>query len=547
MHEKLVADWLDSASERTYQSTFCQILAAKGYRVVHSTRHSPIELGKDVLAVAPDGIPCAFQLKGNPGGRLTSTGLRDILPQLSELTDLSIDYPGMPKGPHRSYLVTNGSLQEEAALSVTRFNQQRKDVNPACNDLEVIQRSDLLADLKKHGHQIWPDELEDVQVLLELLLADGTGPLPHEKLDKLLTRVLLLVEAAPTVGSAELRRRVASAALLTSLAIQRFAESQNHYAVSCAWTQFAVAAIGATARHAASYPREVDSSISLAEDAALDALVALATEVINRPNYIEGDPVVDSIAYRARRTLLQGALALTWHWCELKGWPDTLARQRIYEFLSDHTERVLVWGEGCFPQVLMRYWFLHEYGNPTQAENLLAECILNTCTSRGEDTQPGLAQPYWTFEDVARHDLGPVLGGHQDPMKYEARGTMSYFIEGPLHLVVRSNRKVLAKVLWPQATLVDWIHFIPEPQWAYCTWRSSKGEYHQLTPQLTKQWPGLLEDACNLDCPHVPGALLNRPLLLAAYIMMYPWRATPHVIRWLGHCLESTWYMPRKA
>ena len=28
------------------------------------------EFGKDVIAVAPDGVPCAFQLKGNPGKRL---------------------------------------------------------------------------------------------------------------------------------------------------------------------------------------------------------------------------------------------------------------------------------------------------------------------------------------------------------------------------------------------------------------------------------------------------------------------------------------------
>jgi hypothetical protein len=66
--ERLVEYWLDSASERSYQPAFVQILVSDGHRVLHSTRHSPIEFGKDVISIAPDGVPCAFQLKGNLAG-----------------------------------------------------------------------------------------------------------------------------------------------------------------------------------------------------------------------------------------------------------------------------------------------------------------------------------------------------------------------------------------------------------------------------------------------------------------------------------------------
>lgn len=54
MIEKLLENWLDSASERSYQAVFVQILSAQGYRVVHSTRHTALEYGKDVLAIDPD-------------------------------------------------------------------------------------------------------------------------------------------------------------------------------------------------------------------------------------------------------------------------------------------------------------------------------------------------------------------------------------------------------------------------------------------------------------------------------------------------------------
>lgn len=60
------------------------MLSAEGHRILHSTRHSSIELGKDVVTTDKDGVPCAYQLKGNPGGRLTLQEFRGIEPQLRQ-------------------------------------------------------------------------------------------------------------------------------------------------------------------------------------------------------------------------------------------------------------------------------------------------------------------------------------------------------------------------------------------------------------------------------------------------------------------------------
>ena len=108
MLERLLEYWLDSVNERSYQAAFCQLLAAQGFKILHSTRHMPIEFGKDVIAVGPDGVTCAYQLKGNPGSRLTLNQFREIAPQLNELVTQRIIFPGLRRGPHRSYLVTNG-------------------------------------------------------------------------------------------------------------------------------------------------------------------------------------------------------------------------------------------------------------------------------------------------------------------------------------------------------------------------------------------------------------------------------------------------------
>lgn len=71
MIERVLENWLTKANERSFQVPLCHALAAQGHRVVHLSRHTGIEMGKDILTVAPDGVPCAFQLKGTHGGKLS--------------------------------------------------------------------------------------------------------------------------------------------------------------------------------------------------------------------------------------------------------------------------------------------------------------------------------------------------------------------------------------------------------------------------------------------------------------------------------------------
>ena len=63
MLEKIIENWLDNASERSFEKPFCYMLSAEGHTIIHSTRHTAMELGKDIITVAPDGTPCAYQLK----------------------------------------------------------------------------------------------------------------------------------------------------------------------------------------------------------------------------------------------------------------------------------------------------------------------------------------------------------------------------------------------------------------------------------------------------------------------------------------------------
>lgn len=64
MLANVLAHWLTNASERSYEGPFCQLLIAEGHTVLFAPVHHPFEHGKDLVAMAPDGALCAYQLKG---------------------------------------------------------------------------------------------------------------------------------------------------------------------------------------------------------------------------------------------------------------------------------------------------------------------------------------------------------------------------------------------------------------------------------------------------------------------------------------------------
>ena len=130
MIERLLENWLTRANERSFQIPFCHWLAYKGHTVVHMSRHCAMEMGKDILAIDPEGIPCAYQLKGvEGGGRITLSKWRDDLSkQLHPLVHRKIVHPSIPDRPHRSFIVINGELDEEVARDIDDFNRGSADL-----------------------------------------------------------------------------------------------------------------------------------------------------------------------------------------------------------------------------------------------------------------------------------------------------------------------------------------------------------------------------------------------------------------------------------
>jgi hypothetical protein len=504
-----------------------------------------MELGKDVVSVDPDDRPCAFQLKGHPGGRLTLNELRDITPQLHHLTDLAMPYPDLSGSPHRSFLVTNGLVEEEAIHAINAMNEAYERDGLPNRRIEVIQRGDLLAMAKRLGHSLWPTEIPQVHLLLQMLVEDGRNMFPLERGNSMLVQMLGLSSGRrPKWSAAEVRRRITSAALLTSLSLKNFEASDNHVAKIAAWVQFAVSAIGATERFGLNFQRNAEAAVVIAETAIRDALMDLANEAAERRVFVEGDVVADSPFYRARYTLVLGLVSLLWLWLEESGWPDGMDREDVERFLDEGEDELYLWGEAAIPQLLAYYWYTRRRKADASVDRLLMALVASTSVSSDPDRE-GLASPYWDFEAVARHQLSPILGVAQDPMARESTGFSSFFVESLLHQMVRTNWKEACRQLWPDVSRSHFVEFRPRYRWQYCLLHSEEGEYRQTLPPSRKTWTELVEEASSIRDEFSPGPLQNRPVLHALYVLLFPYRGAAGVIRRLARHFNRTWLLSK--
>lgn len=353
MLERVIENWLDNATERSWQRPFCAILTAQGHRVLHSTRHSATELGVDVLSLDSEGALCAFQLKSAPRGRIRLSDWRDISSQVDSMVCRQIDHPSIPSAKnHTSYLVTDGFLDEEVTIEINDRNRQWVQQGNPHRKIRTIERGGLLEWAKDLGIALWPSELSDVKLLLEIYLEDGRGQIPKEKLADLLERTCRIDDDSEKPKSnAECARALSSGALLCSIALANYSNNENHQAEIETWTMFAVSALACAERWrlpAAYYERQVQ----LALDFIQESLKDLLDEVKGRRTLIEGDGLYDS-PFRflhARATWLSAAFSVLALWMRRDGecdWQDTSTF--AVEFLQQQKSRLWLWARVPYP------------------------------------------------------------------------------------------------------------------------------------------------------------------------------------------------------
>lgn len=539
MIERILENWLNKANERSFQIPFAHWLAFKGHSVLHLSRDCAMELGKDIVTIAPDGIPCAYQLKGVDGGRLTLGRWRDDLEkQVFSLVNLKIVHPSLnTKAHHRAYIVLNGDIDEEVQHTIDGFNRSLADSGFSDRKVETIVKGQLFSAFKELQSDFWATNLSDVKTYLELFLAKGNELLPRGKLCALFDDALPFSgDERPTDNACV--RSLAGCAVTCASAVSAFTIQRNHMAEFEAWTLFWAYTMGLATRW--NLPERLTSFASrISSDAMYSSLGRLCDELAERKTYIEGDIVADSPVYRVRMTHLLGLIGVYGLWMQqrLRNGQDVPDGHLDFaiEFSERHAHDKRLWGEFCIPQLLAWLFFRQSVEVSSEHDDFLRGLLDAISRANDPDSNCCLANPYYDAEDVLPHSLGLS----PEPIKESFHGR-SFYLESVLHLYARCNRKTTMMALFPQVTRVGFSHYAADKKWHFFRFDNGEdGTLHDRFMVPPHSWQGLKAAATEANGDELPTRLKQHPLHSLCMLMVMPHRVSSSFARWLATQMDN--------
>lgn len=487
------------------------MLIGEGYQVVHLSRHGSFEEGKDVLAIAPDGTPCAFQLKGSDGGKISQSEWAKYNDQITRLVEIPIKHPSIDESQSRRvYFVTNGELEEEVRVQITNQNPDR--IRRQQPELGTVLKGELLNRFSKIHTDLWPLHLQSEKELLELYLADGTGYLDKAKYAGFIESLVFSTEKPTKV---EGQRVLASAALFASYGLFPFSQAGNHVAIIEGWTIFIACAISYIERYTLDQ-RYWRNTIQIAEEAVEMALSSLWDEVRTMQYFVAGNALVDAPFYRGRLTWLTGFISSFMLLQKQKN-PDFVIEEEFSKFILVNQNSLFLWGEAAIPQFLSILWALRTVGYPQMADRLLFAIFIGILDKTTSDE--GIPDPY--------HNLGEIvvtISGLSDKLRGENFAGRSYSMESLIQLLVKREYRGILEENWKQITLMHFVEFEPLYSWQFCVWHCEDGTFHQTMPKTPQSWKSLVNQYKEMSIEKIPLYYQRNPAMLLIFILVYPHR-----------------------
>jgi hypothetical protein len=506
--EKLLENWLDNATERSYQQVFVQMLSAQGYTVLHSTRHCLLEFGKDILAIAPDGVGCAFQLKGDPRGQMTIGAFRSgIQQQLVQLLAQSPSYPGFPTGVHRSFLVSNGSFSEEVQVAVSQMNSA-----PYPSTLELWSRGTLLDMALKTSESLWPSEIRDTRRLLDIYMADPRDQLPLSLLAEMLTSILHLGDGDDVLKDSEFKRATSSAIWATGIALSTFARAENHQANAYGWTLCRCMLQCAALKFGHAELRGLEQSYRIAENASLDALAALWDEVRNAEHLVLPPALEDSEVYGWRMATLHGLLAALYLANTAENCLQPCSSAALREWICNGP-RPMLWGEAAVGQIFSMALALGRMGQVDAMGQAISQVAAVISATIQLDSICAYPSPYYSGEEALKIQL--TL--QEETADAETFAGGSYMARPLLLCLATLDMKAECQALWPDFSRLTHRSFEFSCSEDYLTPRALTGREVSKIYSETYEWAQLKVDA-------TPKTLQIEPLWLQSLW----WQVAPH-------------------
>jgi hypothetical protein len=81
----------------------------------------------------------------------------------------------------------------------------------------------------------------------------------------------------------------------------------------------------------------------------------------------------------------------------------------------------------------------------------------------------------------------------------------------------------------------------------FCLKEAPEGKEVTEQPKLTKGWDELVDESRDISGVGIPKALKENKFLFALYIILFPYRATPSAVRYLGRQFNESWFIKSPA
>lgn len=516
MLERLVENWLASSGERGYEVAFAQLLAAEGHKVIQGPVHHPFEHGKDIFTFAPDGRLHAYQLKGPDLTNLE--GFEKIAGQLLALVASAITHPAVspPRRPDRAFLVSNAVFTPPVRDRIEKFNLGNASLGYGA--VEPIEREQLVSRfLAAHGKYL-PQQLDDIRTLIELYYDDGKSLFPVRRFAAYIEGLLPFPPENPS--GPELRRAMASVALVTAYALSSWTKTENHLCVAQGWLVACITLV----RFASVRGISEDvwrPTYDLALEVARASLASLSKEAAEAQDLVVPD-LVESLVYASRAVLVCGHLAAYFISERTLGLVDDDARNRIRGVLKREHSFVKLSGESEIPGFVMMSAALGQLGEIRNGEAMALSLVRTLATFNQRESPSALPDPYHSAEDV----LLSRLGGDSDLEGEQFDGHSYMLMLGVQWVARRLCRQFLASV-WADVTRIELVEMQPSNPNAYLAEDDPDGELKISFAGQPQSWAELLAESRRLDRSKLPDLLWARRELIPYLPLLFPYRFTP--------------------
>ena len=502
MQERVVEYWLTSATERTYEAPFAQLLSLEGSRVLQGPVHHPFEHGKDILALDSANNLCAYQLKT---GDIDVREFEKIHGQLLALVSTAISYPGISPArlPDKTFLVTNGSLTAPARDRLAAFNVGSKQKGNC--EIALIERENLVGRFSRCHSDLVPSSVEDLERLLQFLLADGRGTYEAEDMLQLTIGTLTLAAEAKTAP--QIKRALGSMVLLTAYSTRSWHVANNDLGVSQAWIAAAVGILAAAEKLA--LPQELWSdAFSLASTMAQRALDAMIREAADLPDLVIAD-MTEGMAYPAR-ALLVCAWAAAFLLSEAVLGRADQHIEPVRKILLREVDYVQVPGEVAAPYLHVIAKALEFLDEKKRAETLQQGWLLTLLKAQEQSATHPFPSPYFGLEESLAMQLGGVSDSKQGLFNghtYTGWQAIDWF--------ARRDQRSLLEPIWPGLSRLTYINVRVEEAWQLLAGKSDQANMVVWDPPLPTSWR-------NLRCDEESLAMDNVPRTLASHVEIAP-------------------------